>query len=126
MTVCITRSSVQHIYLVSPVTEQHSHIYAPSSTRGHCGYTNRLINTGSVDNLQGDQGSSVSFGYWVFSKKLDIAILHRHSNGKHSLWKTFLVPGDEIFRAVIKRKGCQCEERETGSAKICCRGASCS
>lgn len=59
VTICIAQSSVQHIYLVRPVTEQHSHIYAPLSTRGHCGYTNRPINTGSMKNLQGNQDSFI-------------------------------------------------------------------
>lgn len=37
-------------------------------------------NTGGMENLQGNQ--DFLFGYWVFSKKHDIAILRRHSNAK--------------------------------------------
>lgn len=91
MAICITQSSVQHNYQVWPVTEQHSHVYAPLSTRGHCGYTNRVKYRQHGESA-GESGLCYTFGYWVFSRKHDIAILRWHSNGKHSFWKTFVVP----------------------------------
>lgn len=73
----------------------------------------------------GEPGLLYTFGYWVFSKKHDIAILRWHSDGKHSSWKTFLVLGNRIvhfgnswdFQGSDQRKGRQCEGRVARSAK---------
>lgn len=41
MAICISQSSAQHLFGLTRLQKQHSHTYAPLSTRGHCGYINR-------------------------------------------------------------------------------------
>lgn len=45
-----------------------------------------------------------TLGRWVVFTAPDIAKASRHSNGKHGLWKTYLVPGNTNYFSNVSPK----------------------
>lgn len=106
------------------VTEQHSHIYAPLSTRGHCGYTNRLTNTGSMENLQGNQDSFIllAIGSSLKSMILPYYIhiqMESTPSGRHfsACKQNCFFSNSWDFQSSDQRKGCQYEGGVAGNVQ---------